>query len=362
MKGRALSDRYEIQAELGRGGMGVVYRAHDPILDRDVAIKVLTKSSLSGHQAEDRFRREARLVARMDHPHIVPVHDFGDHDDSFFFVMPYLSGRTLRQVLDDGKASLGHLLEIAAQIADALAYSHSQGVVHRDVKPANVMVLDARSGEPHVRVMDFGIAAAESDLRLTQPGEIVGTFVYGSPEQLSDDEVGPASDLYSLGAMLYEMIAGHVPFDGKLARIVLRVLTERPTPLSELVDEVDPSLEALVASCLEKDVAERPADAAQIGATLRDVRTRLAPAVRDRPADAVERAAPRSAADTTSPTEPAFVGREAIKERLLGHLAAAHEGSARLVLVAGEAGIGKTRLLQSFAAGVADDARVLRGR
>src|SRR5438128_7061398 len=166
--GAKLAERYEVLSELGRGGMGVVYRARDPMLNREVALKLVSGSELTP-EIEERFQREAQIVAQMDHPGIVPIHDLGRHDGSLFFVMPIVVGTNLRHILWEGSLRLGEVVDIGIQVADALDYSHSRGIVHRDIKPENIMV--ARSNEGiRVRVMDFGLAHMTTESRLTKTG------------------------------------------------------------------------------------------------------------------------------------------------------------------------------------------------
>src|SRR5262245_61039983 len=162
MIGTRLADRYEVLAELGRGGMGVVYKARDPILNRDVAVKLIPPGNLT-KDAEERFLREAQIVAQMDHPAIVPIYDLGRHEGSVFFVMPVLPGTNLRHLLRDGSLRLGDVLDIGTQVAEALDYSHSRSVVHRDIKPENIMTARDENGHVRARVMDFGLALATSE-------------------------------------------------------------------------------------------------------------------------------------------------------------------------------------------------------
>jgi len=160
-----LGNRYEVASELGRGGMGVVYRARDPLLNREVAVKVLATTELTT-EIEERFQREAQIVAQMDHPGIVPIYDVGRHDGSLYFVMPLVEGTNLRRILWEGSLKLGEVLDIAIQVADALEYSHSRNVVHRDIKPENIMVLREPGSSPRIRVMDFGLAHTSTENRL----------------------------------------------------------------------------------------------------------------------------------------------------------------------------------------------------
>jgi serine/threonine protein kinase len=196
MIGQKLANRYEIVAELGRGGMGVVFRARDPLLNREVAVKLIPPAMLTP-ESEQRFQREAQLVAQMDHPAIVPVHDIGRHDSSLFLVMPLVQGANLHEFLRvDGV--LGDILDICIQVAEALAYSHGRGVIHRDIKPDNIMVA-REAGGLRVRVLDFGLAHAATESRLTRTGALVGTPSYLSPEQVTAQDTDGRSDIYSLG-------------------------------------------------------------------------------------------------------------------------------------------------------------------
>ncbi|HEX9285753.1 MAG TPA: serine/threonine-protein kinase [Thermoanaerobaculia bacterium] len=223
-----LASRYEIVSELGRGGMGVVYRARDPMLNREVAVKLISSTDLTPEIAE-RFQREAQIVAQMDHPGIVPIYDLGQHEGSLFFVMPVVEGENLRHLLWAGSLRLGEVLDIAIQTADALDYSHSRGVVHRDIKPENIMVT-RQDGSIRVRVMDFGLAHATTESRLTKTGTLVGTVAYLSPEQVTARSFDGRSDIYSLGTVLYECLAGEPPFSGEVQSILYRIVHEVPQP------------------------------------------------------------------------------------------------------------------------------------
>ena len=203
MIGTILGKRYEIRSELGRGGMGVVYLAYDPRLKRDVAVKLISPALMTP-DTEHRFQVEAQVVARLDHSSIVPIYDFGRHDDSLFYVMPVLQGTTLRHLLRKRALSLGEILDIGIEVADALAYSHDQGVVHRDIKPENLAVSFEREARIRVRVMDFGLARESDVSRITKTGAIVGTPSYMSPEQIKRGVFDSRSDLYALGCVLYE--------------------------------------------------------------------------------------------------------------------------------------------------------------
>ena len=336
-----LADRYEVVSELGRGGMGVVYRARDPRLNRDVAVKVVASSELSA-DTQERFQREAQIVAQMDHPGIVPIHDVGRHEGSYFFVMPLVVGTSLRHLLWDGSLKLGEVLDIGIQTAEALEYSHSRGVVHRDIKPENIMVTREEGGNVRVRVMDFGLAHASSDNRLTKTGTLVGTVSYLSPEQVTAHAFDGRSDIYSLGTVLYECLAGEPPFSGESQAVLYRIVHEIPQPPRALGADIREGLQSIVMQCLEKDSSRRPQRAIELVEALRRSRSSLAS---DEYARSLVNTASRALA---RPAPSAFIGREKEFAELQHRLNAAIAGDCQFVAVAGEPGIGKTRLLEEL--------------
>ena len=278
MIGRCLADRYEIVAELGQGGMATVYRADDRVLDRRVAVKVVSTLGLRD-AAIERFQREARLVGRLDHPAVVPIFDFGRDDDQLFFVMPVLEGETLHRLLRDRPPSLEQTLEILAQVAEALDHSASRGVVHRDVKPENVMVslgsesLDADAVR-RVWVMDFGLALGRASRRLTKVGNLPGTLSYLSPEQvLSADTIDGRSDLYSVGVILYESLFGRPPFSGAPASVLYRIVHQAPKIPDTVA--VDPLLLDVLETCLEKQPGDRIQNGGELARALREVSAQI---------------------------------------------------------------------------------------
>jgi ABC-type transport system substrate-binding protein len=356
MIGTRLASRYELVAELGRGGMGVVYRGRDPVLSREVAIKLITPESLSG-ESEERFQREAQVVAQMDHPSIVPIHDFGRHEGSLFFVMPVVSGSTLRRLIREGSLRLGDVLDIGIQVAAALDYSHSRGIVHRDIKPENVMLEREADLSIRVRVMDFGLARADSENRLTKTGTLVGTVSYFAPEQVTSSRCDGRADIYALGTVLYECLAGQAPFVGETQSVLYRIVHEVPPSMRELGADVSEALEAIVLGCLEKDPAKRPERAAHLSEALRRYRASLHE-------EEYTRSVLISASRVLArPAGSPFVGREKEFALLQKRLHAAVAGECQLALLAGEPGIGKTRLLDELAnLANARKIPVLRGR
>ncbi len=333
-----LAGRYQLRGELGRGGMGVVYRAHDELLDRRVAIKTIP-SGLLDDDNERRFRREARTVAQLDHPGIVPIHDFGLHQRTLFLVMPLVQGNDLRTRIKSRSLLLGEILEIAEQIALALGYSHAQGVIHRDVKPGNILVTEERRGL-RVRVTDFGLARESDATCVTRTGGVVGTLTYMSPEQVNGADVDFRTDLYALGVVLYECLAGEPPFTGAVGSLVYRVVHEHPQPLRHRGIQVPAALDQLVLGCLAKDPAVRPASAEALAEALRGLASELAEEERGRSV-----MLPAAGAGRPRPPRSRLVGHEIELRELQARLNAALAGECQLVLVEGETGIGKTHLL-----------------
>src|SRR5215831_15397878 len=254
--------------------MGVVYRGRDPLLSREVAIKLVSSAELAP-DIEERFQREAQIVAQMDHPAIVPIHDLGRHEGSLFFVMPLVSGTNLLRLIREQSLRLGEVVDIGIQAADALDYSHARGVVHRDIKPANIMVTREEGAGVRVRVMDFGLAHATSESRLTKTGTLVGTVAYLSPEQVVSRSFDTRSDIYSLGTVLYECVVGEPPFTGEVQSILYRIVHEIPQAPRALGAEIREELQDHILRCLEKDPARRPQKAGQVSDALKRHRASL---------------------------------------------------------------------------------------
>jgi hypothetical protein len=253
--GRVLNERYELGASLGRGGMASVYRGTDRVLGRTVAVKVLADRFAGDDKFVTRFRREAQAAAGLNHPNVVSVFDTGDDAEAHYIVMEFVEGDTLADVLRrEGKLAPGRAVAIADDAATALQAAHDSGLVHRDVKPGNIMI----DREGRVKVMDFGIARAAADDTLTQTGMVLGPASYLSPEQAQGMPVDARSDVYSLGCVLYEMLAGRPPFTGDSpVAIAYKHVNEDPMPLSQAETRVSPQVEAVVMRALAKEPDQR---------------------------------------------------------------------------------------------------------
>ena len=283
--GHTLDEKYRLEARLGIGGMGTVYRALHLLIDRPVAIKVLNQRFVEDEAARTRFRREARAAGRLQHANAVTVTDFGQSSDGYvYIVMELLEGRTLREILaKEAPLDPARAVSLMMQISDAVAAAHDAGIIHRDLKPANVFIVQRADVPSVVKVLDFGIAklAAESlddddPMTLTQIGAMIGTPRYMSPEQCDGVELTPAADVYSLGIILYEMLTGTVPFSGSTPlSIAMKHATESPRAPRDFVATIPDALEKVVLHALEKRPENRPANAAEFRVELISTAERL---------------------------------------------------------------------------------------
>ncbi len=277
MIGRRLS-HYEVVADLGAGGMGVVYRAHDTRLDRDVAIKVLPTDRPLRETARRRFQREAMAASALNHPNIITIYEINSEDDIDYIVMEYVRGATLSSILKKRTLGLDEAVRYCVQIADALTKAHAAGIIHRDLKPGNIMITE----DGLVKVLDFGLAKFDpttdteggvretNELTLTQPGAVTGTVAYMSPEQARGERVDTRSDIFSFGIVMFEVLSGHLPFNGPNSIALLHNLHfSAPRDLSELRPEIPKPLVALVSKMLEKNAAKRIQAMAEVGIELR---------------------------------------------------------------------------------------------
>lgn len=253
---RILARRYELQELIGGGGMADVYKAQDKLLDRAVAVKILHQQYANDAEFVEKFRREATAAAKLAHPNIVNIYDVGEDGGSQYIVMEYVSGPTLKEVIQQkGCLEPIEAVRIAKEIASALESAHRNNLVHCDIKPHNILVMP----DGHIKVTDFGIARAVSASTMTYSGSVMGSVHYFSPEQAKGTVITTKSDVYSLGVVLYEMLTGQLPFNGETSvSIALKHLQEEPVPIRQLKPSIPPVLEAIVQKAMSKDPADRP--------------------------------------------------------------------------------------------------------
>jgi non-specific serine/threonine protein kinase len=334
-----VAGRYRLEAELGRGGMGVVWRATDTMLRRDVALKLVPPGA--DEATRKRVLREARAAARLHHPHVVEIHDAGTSDHGVYLAMELVGHGSLREL---PAATLAELLAIGQQLADALDHAHAHGVIHRDLKPENVLVA---SREPlTVKLADFGLATVQGASKLTRQGALVGTFSYMAPEQATGARIDARADLYALGIVLYELAVGEPPFVGGTPQAVLaQHLHASPASPRARRAELPRDLDALVLELLAKSPDDRPPSAAAVAIRLASLAAEAGGANPRLGAHAVLPAALRGL--------PELIGREAERARLHELLAG---GRSRLVTLTGPGGVGKTRIAMQAVIDMTGDA------
>ena len=346
--GTVVDGRYEILAAIGSGGLGTVYRARDVDDDATVALKML---NITGDEAQRRFLREFNILSRIRHPRIVRSHKWGLHEGKPYFSMDYIQGRPLSDMISSAEdcetLRTSWFNPFLLQIAEGLSYIHNHGLVHRDLKPSNIMI--SRDGdEPHVVILDLGLARFQDSrvLRLTQPGSATGTAEYMSPEQIRGRAVDQRSDMYSLGVILYEILTGRPPFTGENApSVMFQHLRDLPNPPRAYVSEISSGIQVVVMKLLEKEPIDR----------YDSVRTLLQDMPDGDDGSLDWETGPGLAATPSTPFfNPRFVGREREMKVLREVLAQSGDGMGRMVLVSGQAGIGKSQVLEEFQA----DARV----
>ena len=278
MSDELFADRYRLERRLGVGGMATVQLAFDTRLERNVAVKLLAEHLADDSSFVSRFRREALAAARLVHPNVVQVFDFGLDDDTHrnFIVMEYVDGQSCAEILRErGTLPADEAVEILAQSCRGLAYAHRHEVVHRDVKPGNLL----RSRDGMVKLADFGIAKAAEQSDITKVGSVLGTAAYLAPEQARGEPAGPASDMYALGVVAYQLLAGRLPYEAASLTDLARLQDSGPPPrLDEVTDDVSPALAATVARALHRDPEQRFADAGEMETALRDSLKGRAPA------------------------------------------------------------------------------------
>ena len=288
--------RYIIQSELGRGAMGVVYKATDSVLERPVAVKTvnITLEREYADKYEKRFYQEAKAAGSLNHPNIVTIHDVGKSGDVVFMAMEYIEGVELRSLIGEGKPlRVAQALSIAAQVAEGLAFAHQRGVVHRDIKPANIMVV----ANGPVKITDFGIARMRGTGDLTQTGMLLGSPKYMSPEQVIGKRADHRSDIFSLGVILYEMLCGVAPFNGEnVTALMYQIVNFVPPPPSSVNGGVPEMLDLIIAKMIAKPLDERYQDAGEVARDLRECERQVA---------AAGSAGVPSTPTTTQPLQPA---------------------------------------------------------
>ncbi|GFN24009.1 Stk1 family PASTA domain-containing Ser/Thr kinase [Thermanaeromonas sp. C210] len=273
MIGKILDGRYEIKEALGGGGMALVYRGQDQLLNRSVTIKILREQFASDRNFVARFQQEAQAVARLSHPNVVSIYDVGQEEGLHYLVMEYVEGNSLKEVIDR-RAPLPaqEAVDIALHICEALEHAHENGIIHRDIKPHNILI----TKQGRVKVTDFGIAQAVSEATMPYTGTLIGSVHYLAPEQARGETTGVTADIYSLGVVLYEMLTGQVPFNGDTPlSVALKHLQEEPRPPRELNPDLPLALERIILRALAKDPARRYPSAAALRADLRALRNVL---------------------------------------------------------------------------------------
>ena len=253
MIGKTIS-HYRILETLGEGGMGVVYKAEDTTLDRVVALKFLSQHLTSDPTEKERFYHEAKAASALNHPNITTIHEIQDHDNQLFIAMEFVEGQTLKQLRERESLSMKRVLDIAVQVCEGLAAAHEKEIVHRDIKSENIML----TPKGQAKIMDFGLAKVKESTKLTKAGSTLGTAAYMSPEQARGEEVDHRSDIFSFGVVLYELLAGQLPFKGEHhAAIAYSIMNEEPQPVVRYNNGVSAGLERIVFKALAKDKEER---------------------------------------------------------------------------------------------------------
>jgi serine/threonine-protein kinase len=248
--------RYEVISEIGRGSMGVVYKAHDPNLDLTVALKVLRQDRMSSDAFMKRFLSEAKALGRLDHPNIIRVYNVDEFEGNVYIAMEFIEGESLNEVIQKNKFTPEEIIEFGSTVADTLAYAHKQGIIHRDIKPSNILI----RSDGRLKITDFGIAHIEdsSAQKQTQAGEILGTPAYMSPEQVLSQPVDGRSDIFSLGVILYELSAGKMPFAGQNLAAIFNAITQvEPEPVTANNPAIPTDLSGVISKCIQKNPADR---------------------------------------------------------------------------------------------------------
>jgi predicted ATPase/predicted Ser/Thr protein kinase len=343
-KGVLFAGRYEVLEELGKGGMGRVYKVLDREINEEVALKLLNPEVASDSPTIERFRNELKLARKVTHKNVCRMHDINKEKDTHFITMEYVPGEDLKSVIRRKKRySEDEAISLAEQICAGLGEAHRLGVTHRDLKPQNIMIDE----EGQARIMDFGIARSRETKGATEEGLVIGTPDYMSPEQVEGGEADPRSDIYSLGVVLYEMVTGRVPFEGKTAlSVALKHKTETPLDPRKISEQLSPEFSSIILKCLEKEKEKRFRTAEELLTELQNYREgSTAPSFPGKPG------LPGFLIETiaeTPGTRPIFVAREQELAELRQRLDASLAGKGQVLFITGEAGSGKTAILQEF--------------
>ncbi len=356
---------HRIDAVAGRGGMGLVYKAHDLMLDQTRALKVISGDHVHNERFRERFRREIKLAASIEHPHIIPVYHAGEEGEVLYVVMRYVEGTDLQQLLEDeGRLEPGRAVSVLSQTADALDTAHARDLIHRDVKPPNILLATV-AGTDHVYLTDFGVARkGSSTSRFTVEGSFIGTHGYAAPEQLRGEQVTPATDVYALACIAFEALTGDLPFPHEaVAGVVAGHLFSDPPRVRETCPDLPSAVDEVVRRALAKDPGERWPSAGEFCAELEAALEVRSFAVRPAAADVGEGGHGTAWGDLAAPvgetrlrdTGPPLVGRAQERLRLRRALVGALERRPTLTLIIGEAGIGKSRLVRDLVQDAAAD-------
>ena len=333
---------YEIQELIGRGGMGAVFKAQDTRLGRTVALKVLTVVDLPEDELKERFLREARAGALLNHHGIVTIYEVGEDQGQHYIAMEYVQGSTLRKLLRDQPPSILEVIDIAMAVGQALSTAHGNGIIHRDIKSENIMITE----EGVVKVMDFGLAKIQGASMLTREGEIMGTAAYMSPQQATGEATDHRTDIFSLGVVMYELLTGQRPFTGdQEIAIIFSLLNEEPMGIRELNDQVPEALEQIVFKALRKEPQDRYQQVGQMVSDLEKVHQAMTVEGEVSLAELELVAAEEVAVAEEREFQAQLVGREKELEAVKELLYRVTLGEGQTVLISGEAGIGKTRLV-----------------
>ena len=348
-------EHFEIIDKLGQGGMGVVYKARDLKRNTMVALKILSDHNLNTDVMKRRFQREAAAGMRLEHPNIVKIFEVGEANNELFISMEYIEGQTLRELLSREPLSINKTIEFGISTARALECAHDMGIIHRDIKPENIMI----TCDGITKVMDFGLAKIQGASMLTMEGEVLGTISYMSPQQTQGETIDQRSDIFSLGVILYELLTGHLPFYGDYdMAIIYAIINEDPSPLREINDQIPIPLEQVIMKCLQKDLSSRYQKVSEFIDDLERVQAfletdGLQPMIQEQTIsihgqDADYHGTTSSTVSGLRRFKTHLFGRESELQLLRDALQQAISEQGNAVLVAGEAGIGKTRLIQEL--------------